>query len=97
MMIGTDAKARKQFADQLEHYRHHLKELVFSRTAELAESRDAVEAANHAKFMFLATMGHELLTPLNGIMSMTPALAQVERERHATKRLFVVSCGTQHS
>ena len=45
MMIGTDTKARNQFADQLEHYRHHLKELVFSRTAELAESRNAADAA----------------------------------------------------
>ena len=73
MMIGTETKARKQFADQLEHHHHHLAELVFSRTAELAESRDAAEAANHAKYMFLATTGHKLLTPMNGIMSMTPA------------------------
>ena len=71
LLIGTDNTARKQLADELEHYRHHLEELVFSRTAELAESRDAAEAASRAKSMFLANMSHELRTPMNGIMGMT--------------------------
>ncbi len=71
LLIGTDNTARKQLSDELEHYRHHLEELVFSRTAELAESRDAAEAASRAKSMFLANMSHELRTPMNGIMGMT--------------------------
>jgi signal transduction histidine kinase len=71
LLIGTDNTARKQLADELEHYHCHLEELVFSRTAELAESRDAAEAASRAKSMFLANMSHELRTPMNGIMGMT--------------------------
>jgi signal transduction histidine kinase/ActR/RegA family two-component response regulator len=32
------------------------------------------EAANHAKRRFLATMGHEILTPLNGVIGLTSVL-----------------------
>ena len=71
LLIGTDNTARKQLADELEQHRHHLEELVFSRTAELAQSRDAAQAASRAKSMFLANMSHELRTPMNGIMGMT--------------------------
>lgn len=37
----------------------------------LAQARDAAEAANRAKSEFLANMSHELRTPMNGIMGMT--------------------------
>jgi signal transduction histidine kinase/ActR/RegA family two-component response regulator len=71
LLIGTDNTARKQLANELEQHQHHLEDLVFSRTAELAESRDAAEAASRTKSMFLANMSHELRTPMNGIMGMT--------------------------
>jgi len=45
---------------------------------QMAEARDAAEAANNAKSRFLANMSHEIRTPLNGVLGVAEVLAATD-------------------
>jgi PAS domain S-box-containing protein len=94
--VQEDITERKRTAEELEQHRHRLEELVLRRTAQLADARDAAEAANVAKSAFLANMSHEIRTPLNAIIGLAHLMRQGGITPQQAQRLGKIETAGKH-
>lgn len=81
------ADAEHLAAQQLSLVRDALEHEVAVRTAELQRAKADAEAASQAKSRFLATVSHELHTPLNGLIGMVELARQRAVDRRQADQL----------
>ncbi|MFZ4536625.1 PAS domain S-box protein [Propionivibrio sp.] len=94
--VKEDITEKKRTGQELDLYRHHLEELVHSRTAELDTARQQADAANAAKTAFLANMSHEIRTPMNAIIGLTHLLRRAGPTPDQAGRLDKIDSAGRH-
>jgi two-component system sensor histidine kinase/response regulator len=94
--VKEDITEKTRIRDELSRHRHHLEELVASRTAELEVAKTVAESANRAKTSFLANMSHEIRTPMNAILGLTQLLRRASPTPEQSERLTKIDEAAGH-
>lgn len=82
-------------AQELRQLNEELEQRVLQRTNELYVAKNAAEAANVSKSQFLATMSHEVRTPMNGVLGMFELLLEEHLDTSQHRMLEVVRDSAQ--
>ncbi|MGB2064126.1 MAG: ATP-binding protein, partial [Marinomonas gallaica] len=88
--ILEDIKQKDRIEAELRYHRDQLQEQVLRRTQRLQDAKEAAEQANKAKSQFLATMSHEIKTPLNGILGMVELLQRTDQATANQEKLDAI-------
>jgi PAS domain S-box-containing protein len=94
--VKEDITEKKRMGKELDRHRHHLEELVTTRTAELQEAQSAAEAANQAKSTFLANISHEIRSPMNAIIGLTHLMRRDSPSPQQAERLARIDTAASH-
>ena len=81
--ITERKRAEQAVRDNERRYLEELEDTVAQRTAQLAEAKEAAEAASLAKSSFVANMSHEIRTPLNAVLGLAKIIVREDKGRRS--------------
>lgn len=95
--VVLDAPLDAQRAWLLEGLSGHLSSAIYeiTRTEQLRQAREQAEQANSAKTAFVATMSHEVRTPLNAILGNLDLCLRTDLSKEQRKQLLRVQASSR--